>query len=256
MTWPYAMDSTTHPHQLLIPNRPSFGEPLRRVPVQQPHLLPYTKCPSASGCSDCVHALSSPGQRFGRAETRRRCGCGGAGLGPAASTVMRLLSQMSMPSPVRQPSGQSQAPSRGRSSILCLGMKHKRAAARRSGPCHQPILPFFLLLPTLSLIGCRGRRRRSLCSLPRCAGPGAQRRRRRQGLEPSSMFPNQPPCPRHGHWPRRGCKVLLRCSRRITSMDHRCTDSSSPPSSRDVRAMAIAPSDECESMLFSALGAK
>lgn len=114
-----------------------------------------------------------PGQRFGRAETRRRCGRGGAGLGPAASTVMRLLSQMSMPSPVRQPSGQSQAPSRGRSSILCLGMKRKRAAARRSGPCHQPILPFFPLLPTLSLIGCRGRRRRSLCSLPRCAGPGA-----------------------------------------------------------------------------------
>lgn len=74
--------------------------------------------------------------------------------------------------------------------------------------------------------------------------------------QPSSMFPNQPPCPRHGRWPRRGCKVLLRCSRRITSMDHRGTDSSSPPSRRDVRAMAIAPSDECESMLFSALGAK
>lgn len=250
MTWPYAMDSTTHPHPPLIPNRPSFGEPLRRVPVQRPHLLPYTKCPSASGCSGCVHALSSPGPRFGRAGTRRRCGRGGAGLAPAASTVMRLLSQMSMPSPVRQPSGQSQAPARGRSSILCLGMKRKRAAARRSGPCHQPIVPFFPLLPTLSSIGCRGRRRRSLCSLPRCAGPGAQRRRRRRGREPSSMFPNQPPCPRHGHWPRRGCKVSLRCSRRITSMDHRCTDSSSPPSRRDGRAMAIAPSDECESMLF------
>lgn len=97
MAWPYAMDSTTHPHQRLIPNRPSFGEPLRRVPVQRPHLLPYTKCPSASGCSDCVHALSSPGQRFGRAETRRRCGRGGAGLGPAASTVMRLLSQIPCP---------------------------------------------------------------------------------------------------------------------------------------------------------------
>lgn len=183
-------------------------------------------------------------------------GCGGAGLAPAASTVMRLLSQMSMPSPVRQPSGQSQAPPRGRSSILCLGMKRKRAAARRSGPCHQPILPLFPLLPTLSSIGCRGRRRRSLCSLPRWPRSPSdvddKASRHPQCFQTSLRALSCSMVTDHAEDARYCCAA----AGRRTSMDHRCTDSSSPPSSRHVRAMAIAPSDECESMLFSALGAK
>ena len=125
------------------------------------------------------------------------------GLAPAASTVMRLRSQMSMPSPVRPPSGQSQAPPRGRSSILCLGMKRKRAAARGLVPAISPFRPCSFASDLSFDRMPRATAAISHCSfnlalpLPRCAGLDDMGR-----LESStSMFPNQPPCPRHSSAP-------------------------------------------------------
>lgn len=96
------MDSTTHPPSTLDSNRPTLGEPLRRVPVQRPHLLPYTQCPSASGCSDCVHALPRndlEGQRQDVVERRPWLWWGGPGTGGVDGDAASVPDVHALPGP-------------------------------------------------------------------------------------------------------------------------------------------------------------